>query len=664
MLSKLLKGMILALYVTMSLSLAFMIKNEWVDNQIKKEYNLSGYKEFYVSSIPSSKENYQDIVNTIERVSKESDALFCIRTPYIGVEHDNKGTANFLSNISRITFYGLEHEDKKLSAHGVTSFINYKKFSSLSFEEFHEGSFLYKPADSGKSKFVTNLSQALSQKYGIEITSETLEKNPTDFSKNPPLILTNDNLSIVITVSLIFYFIFLFVWLAENNKKIAVYKLSGFENIDIANLIFIKKMFWVFATTYAVATIFILKKLSFDYTKVSLLIFMISTIITLFAVWIVARVSIVNQVNNKSFFKYSHIFLYLVKTIIFAISLSTLSGLLTLVHQSLDLSKTEYSDYGALYAPMIGFKENLAEPTYYNKLIRAQEELGGIHASENNLSSQIGLESLKTSDVNINYLKKHPILDKHNQAINISSEEENMVLLIADKLMKTTDIKDRIVDTFKARPGFTSSIKFYEIKENQKVIIYANKIKKVSADIVILYTPENDTGENLVPSLENPYAMLIPLTEPKESIYKKLRLALEDDGHLSRYPSFINAKDIKRTTLLLTVGNPINYFFINLFSVILFACMIISTVVFYVITYRKKIVVYRSLGCSWLRTYLPLVTLIVLQYIIGFINAKMNGADQTLLELLMLYLFMEFAIVIGVLKRTEKKDLLNILKGE
>ena len=229
MLSKLLKGMILALYVTMSLSLAFMIKNEWVDNQIKKEYNLSGYKEFYVSSIPSSKENYQDIVNTIERVSKESDALFCIRTSYIGVEHDNKGTANFLSNISRITFYGLEHEDKKLSAHGVTSFINYKKFSSLSFEEFHEGSFLYKPADSGKSKFVTNLSQALSQKYGIEITSETLEKNPTDFSKNPPLILTNDNLSIVITVSLIFYFIFLFVWLAENNKKIAVYKLSFFK---------------------------------------------------------------------------------------------------------------------------------------------------------------------------------------------------------------------------------------------------------------------------------------------------------------------------------------------------------------------------------------------------------------------------------------------------
>ncbi|WP_251421050.1 MULTISPECIES: hypothetical protein [Lactococcus] len=588
MLSKLLKGMILALYVTMSLSLAFMIKNDWVDNQIKKEYNLNGYEEFYVSSVPSSKGNYQDIVNTIERVSKESDTLFCIRTSYIGVVHDDKGKADFLSNISRITFYGLAHEDKKLSAHGVTSFINYKNFSSLSFEEFHEGSFLYKSADSGKSKFMTNLSQTLSQKYGIEITPEALEKNPSDFSKSPPLILTNDNLSIVITVSLIFYFIFLFVWLAENNKKIAVYKLSGFENIDIANFIFIKKMVGVFATTYAVATIFILKKFSFDYAKVSLLIFMISAVITLFAVWIVARVSIVNQVNNKSFFKYSHIFLYLVKTIIFAISLSTLSGLVTLVHQSLDLSKTELSDYGALYAPMIGFKENLAEPTYYNKLIRIQEELGGIHASENNLSSQIGLESLRTTDVNINYLKKHPILDKHNQPINISREEGNMVLLIADKFMKTSDIKNKIANTFKSRPGFTSSIKFYDIKEDQRVTVYADKIKKVSADIVIVYTPENNTGENLVPSLENPYAMLIPLTEPKESIYKKLRHALEEDAHLSMYPSFINAKDIKKTTLLLTVGNPINYFFINLFSVILFACMIISTVVFYVITYRKK----------------------------------------------------------------------------
>lgn len=664
MLSKLLKGMILALYVTMSLSLAFMIKNDWVDNQIKKEYNLNGYEEFYVCSVPSSKGNYQDIVNTIERVSKESDTLFCIRTSYIGVAHDDKGKADFLSNISRITFYGLAHEDKKLSAHGVTSFINYKNFSSLSFEEFHEGSFLYKSADSGKSKFMANLSQTLSQKYGIEITPEALEKNSSDFSKSPPLILTNDNLSIVITVSLIFYFIFLFVWLAENNKKIAVYKLSGFENIDIANFIFIKKMVGVFATTYAVATIFILKKFSFDYTKVSLLIFMISAVITLFAVWIVARVSIVNQVNNKSFFKYSHIFLYLVKTIIFAISLSTLSGLATLVHQSLDLSKAELSDYGALYAPMIGFKENLAEPTYYNKLIRIQEELGGIHASENNLSSQIGLESLRTTDVNINYLKKHPILDKHNQPINISREEGNMVLLIADKFMKTSDIKNKIANTFKSRPGFTSSIKFYDIKEDQRVTVYADKIKKVSADIVIVYTPENNTGENLVPSLENPYAMLIPLTEPKESIYKKLRHALEEDAHLSMYPSFINAKDIKKTTLLLTVGNPINYFFINLFSVILFACMIISTVVFYVITYRKKIGVYRSLGCSWIRTYLPLVALIVLQYIIGFVNAKMNGADQTLIELLMIYIIMELAIVTGILKRTEKKDLLNILKGE
>lgn len=56
-----------------------------------------------------------------------------------------------------------------------------------------------------------------------------------------------------------------------------------------------------------------------------------------------------------------------------------------------------------LYPPIVGYSVDMSSSIQTNNLYRVQEELGALHSSENQLSSEINDSKLKTTEVNDNF---------------------------------------------------------------------------------------------------------------------------------------------------------------------------------------------------------------------------------------------------------------------
>lgn len=150
----------------------------------------------------------------------------------------------------------------------------------------------------------------------------------------------------------------------------------------------------------------------------------------------------------------------------------------------------------------------------------------------------------------------------------------------------------------------------------------------------------------------------------KKNTYTQLKSALIADGSESVYPSFIKESQIPLVNVVSIMGNPVNYIFINIFAFLIFLFMILATVNFYIKVYKKKIAIYRLQGVSWVITYFPIVIMIFIQYVVGLLNVIKNGWDDNTIMLILFYLLIESITFVLCISKIEKKDLLNILKGD
>ncbi len=128
-----------------------------------------------------------------------------------------------------------------------------------------------------------------------------MTQRPEQKAPSSVISLTNTNLYTIISVSIIFYFIFSFIWVVNKSKEIAIYNLNGFNISDITKKLFINSLTVTAVFSYIFSSLIILKRLSLDYTIKSLCIFGLSYVTTYLAVKIITRRSTINQINNKLF---------------------------------------------------------------------------------------------------------------------------------------------------------------------------------------------------------------------------------------------------------------------------------------------------------------------------------------------------------------------------
>ena len=78
-------------------------------------------------------------------------------------------------------------------------------------------------------------------------------------------------------------------------------------------------------------------------------------IVSYISIVLVSSFSLANQINSKSFFKYSHYVLYAVKAFVFLITVSTTATLLYFVNAKLEITSKIGQEYAILYPEFSGY---------------------------------------------------------------------------------------------------------------------------------------------------------------------------------------------------------------------------------------------------------------------------------------------------------------------
>ena len=134
---------------------------------------------------------------------------------------------------------------------------------------------------------------------------------------------------------MIFFTIFLYVWLVDNNRTISIYRLNCLSAYKIGRQLFLKEFTFVSLVTYMIASLIVFRSFNFDYTIQMLLFSALVVVLSYVSIAVVSSFSLINQLNSKPFFKYSYYILYAVKAFVFLVTVSTTASLLYFVNANI-----------------------------------------------------------------------------------------------------------------------------------------------------------------------------------------------------------------------------------------------------------------------------------------------------------------------------------------
>lgn len=660
--NRLIKSALFALFVVIILASANMVKNNQTDAQIRKIYALPNYTQVYLP--PTVLNGSQaKILQLIEGVSGK-DTSFIFRTTYVGWQNNGKGTADFTKSLDIIKFYRTDFSgvDKRVFiSHGFTYDIENQKLNQLTTLDINNSEVFIE--NSAFKNTIPKLIQAIKKSYGVTTDVNKLTVLSLNSHQQGDIIgYNNDNLILLIGVSLLFFAVFLFVWLVDNNQKIAIFALNGLGSIKIAKLLLIKEFLTVATFIFVLTQFLIFKSFNLIFASQFLVLVLIVFGITYLTVLLVSQKSLSTQVNNQSFFRYGHLFLYAIKILVFIVSISSTMSLVELVNKTGGTSlENAGENYGVLYPMTIGYNLNKASipPNGTNTFLYGERH-GALYVLQSD-SSFLDGESINDVAVNTNYLKKFPIYDENNQRINISDTTTEGVVLISEKLKpKLTDIKKMYASTL----VFSSTqISYFFIKANQNINLLDENASKTSPDLIEVYTGDNASGDLMSMSLTSP-ALKFPITHNLQATYQKLKVPLSQDGVEANFPSFISLNEMKKADVLTTVGNVSNFAVTNSLIFLIFTLMVLITSTFYIRVYKKKIAIARLQGVSFVRTYRELFLVLILQYGTFYLYSLTQNNSVYIIEAFLFYFVIEIVILLGIFYKLEKTLLLDTLKGE
>ncbi|MCT0016398.1 DUF1430 domain-containing protein [Lactococcus lactis subsp. lactis] len=655
--NKVIKFVLLILFAVIAFSAANVAKNDLADSKIKQIYNVQGYKQIF---LPSSIDKNEELVSIMKSVSEKNDTPFLFRSVYIGVENNNNGNPNLLKEKNDVIFFSSKNSpqnSKTILSHGFTYNFFYEPLSEISLVQLTNSDIYI--SDKHLNITLQELSKILNQKYKLKISSQKLVVRPSDY---PPTSYTdfisynNYNLVFFITVSIIFFSIFLFVWLLANNKAISINRLNGLSAYKIGKQLFLKEFVMLSLTTYIIASLVAFRAFNLNYTIQMLLLSGLIIIFSYVAIVIVSSFSLTNQLNSKPFFKYSYYILYAVKAFVFLVTVSTTASLLYFMNADIGTNSKIGQEYAVLYPEFVGYGLNSNQMPSSVKLFDYAEKHEGLYVY---LASAYDENNNNVLQVNDNYLSKFSIISSDNQRIKINSQEKSGIVLIAEKdKSKLSEIKKEydFSSSFKS-----SKIKYYFIKNNQRAPLLGGNNGTTDPDVMEVFTSKNASKNTNF--LYNS-VLKFKIKDSKTRTYEKIAPTLKTMGALTTHPSMITVNSINKTTNMSIVGSIPSYIVLNGLIIVIFLSMILATTLFYFETYKKKIAVKRLYGISFFVTYRSLFTIVFVQGLLYFAFALTRSNVNITLEALGIYFVLEILIIILILLKLQKGLFLNVLKGE
>ena len=471
--------------------------------------------------------------------------------------------------------------------------------------------------------------------------------------------------------TLLFIVILTILWQLSQSTTIGILRLHGYSTFAIFKALFVSKYSCAFVVLLLSLCAYLLREQPPLYIigLFGIILFMILLLYGL--TWLMTQFSVTAQLNHKRTGRIALTILYVLKFMIVFICFALLTPLFGTIEATfLPQVHPDLNDYSVLYPMSVGKdskyfgtpKEFHGMPDFQlveflNKhgalLFDTSQAMGNPDADDPSISKHVR--------VNLNYLKKFPIISATGQIIDIHPDNPNKIILVPERF----SIKMDTIEKYYADPELKhQKIDYYMIKDDPQ--LHNLNDPRISLDdciIVIQKINDDDSymwyinGGSYDANIKVNTAAMDDAIHREFEILKK-KLAKDDAFHY-----LIPVNEIRSLSYQEEIGYLKHYFWQVSFALYLLISMTICLVLFYIRLFIQKITVRLLHGDSLFRIFRPLYLTLVIQ-LIGYVicglifessNFIITGVVLTVFEWLILHLIIRYNL---------QPQLLHYLKGE
>lgn len=693
-----LKASILFLFFTILLVAAFNFKKKQTDELTLEQYSLN--TNFSPLTFPEKRDNLE-IQSLLITISQEQEINFLKRVLNLGPQRDLNNEVMHDKNINEVDFFLytvrpsiLFRQFQRQPAmiltgdHYASPNTRYKDYFPLN-SHHQEATFsirhLAQADDEQMGYYYLETTDAqLLDTYLLALAVKYNQTYGTDFGKKDflstetpePLEISNNiKLKEVFIFSLVFLLIILLIWLLDNTKRMTVYSLNGNSVFTIIRKTFFYPVLAVMFLAMAISYLFLLEIKSFDVLVTQFFLSALFLLVVLLALLVTRKLSLRNQLNQKSYTQKLIIPIFLLKFLLLFLSLTNFSQLsdlfFTVIEPSSKLS-AESEKYAVLFPMFIGKdyqalinhgngQYNVDDTELYNHLDN-QGML--ILETTNYFSSPEDGPLEKAITVNTNYLEKYPVINTLGETIKIDKMESAKVVLIPEKF---SDNYNEIAEYYAfAFQEAIEDIDFYLIKDKQNIKTFDPKHPVITnPNVIRVQTQKNSTSNrrHFISGGSYDGPVFVNVEQTAEETYQELLPMLKKATLDDNFTSLVPLQDVRAVELIGLVGDVKTYAF-DLIVALIFVYTLISYITLMYFNQNKiKFSIMRLNGLSFIRTYWPILTATVLQYFLMFLVIFKNYSDRILFSSV-LFLLLEVSVLTFTILRLEKATKYTIIEGK
>lgn len=669
-------------------------------NQFKLDNN---YTEFVIPHELSFRDQYPQVINKLNQVSKETNVNYLKRQYFQGARYHNS-KLDFSQNLNQVNFQVANTTSSKIfNNFNLPEKIVDKKVSNLNnsidglfFQitpiaetvKKHanvEGEYYLETKNPKKyQQFLTLLAAKLSngkQKFDVDDfkLKRTLGYHDRFLSIQP----TREN---PINLIVIFLLIFTAIYILYNKKNIYLYRMNGLGILKVTNRVLGKMLIKITLMGIILSVILInffnVKYLIISYEELLGL----SLITYLVALLLVKMVITINQIQitkHKNVALPSIVTLYGVKSFLLV---STLLALLPLCNVLLNTKqylgyinppesiKIQRHNYGVFYPNQIGYNNPSIDDGEYitEKLYETFNENGALLFNDNSvneLNLHLGPIYNHRYYVNPNYMTKFKIKDINHQPINVSNHENRLVLCIPIKYQdkKAEIIKDAINSEKKADPSLKLKAKVYWLaNDNKAVNLNAGKYVKGYGYTVLTSKNSFFVNRAILDGGGTQDSLLVPIIANSDrKTYDKYKKMLEKYSLEDNLKQVVRLDEVPTLNIKMAVGDVVYNLFTVLTGLLIEYILVIYTIFIYFRFFKRNIMLKRLNGYSIFKAYAGYWGLLGLQYLLIFGILIAKGAPLGLiLSFISPLLLVEVLISFLFIKSLEKRQFRKVINDE
>lgn len=262
--------------------------------------------------------------------------------------------------------------------------------------------------------------------------------------------------------------VLLIYYLFNESRRIGILKMHGVSNIRVW-FVLVGKLItsvFIFSVTVSFLLALLVKNTSyiFIYTVISnqLKVFLLLIILSLVSHLYIMRIKIISIIKHYKYTNPIFVLNMLIKIgcsiLLVLVGLSTWSEYTSINDKQHELKNWEHSkDYGVLYPVNNGYdgdrifgRDSLFELTSHDELYFLLNKMGAIlietqSYEEDQLLLDRNWKGIRSIKANNNYLQEFPVFDINNEAVQISEDISDWVLLVPEKYR---DKEEEIVSFF------------------------------------------------------------------------------------------------------------------------------------------------------------------------------------------------------------------------